>query len=245
MKALRAQWRRAARAFDARARRERIVLIVAACAAVLMLADRFWITPAFARLRAAGQQLAQAEATLATLQTENARMRGPGAAHAQMLDAEIAQWKQRLATQAQTLRAGQAALVGPQDIVTLLERMLPPHGRLRVRELRSLGRAEVRMNAGAPAAATPAPAPASTPAPAAAAVSAAVPGSPAALLYRHGVELTVEGQWPDLVAYLQALETMPQRVLWGDLVLKVEQHPRTLLTLRVYTLSLDRGWLEI
>ncbi len=65
------------------------------------------------------------------------------------------------------------------------------------------------------------------------------------LLYRHGVELSVEGGYGDLVSYLEALESMPEQLLWGSLQLKVERHPKAVLTLRVYTLSLDRNWLEI
>ena len=38
---------------------------------------------------------------------------------------------------------------------------------------------------------------------------------------------------------------MPQRVLWGGISLKVEQHPKAVLTLRLYTISRDRHWLEI
>ena len=64
-------------------------------------------------------------------------------------------------------------------------------------------------------------------------------------LYRHGIELTLEGGFADLVSYLDALEDMPQRLLWGAMRLKVAQHPRALLTLRVYTLSFDGHWLEI
>ena len=64
-------------------------------------------------------------------------------------------------------------------------------------------------------------------------------------MYRHGVELTVEGSYADLLAYVRAIEAMPQRVLWAGMQLKVEQHPKVLLSLRLYTLSLDRSWLEI
>ena len=68
-------------------------------------------------------------------------------------------------------------------------------------------------------------------------------GSPA--IYRHGVELTVEGGYADLLDYLRALEASPQRLLWGSLQLKVLQHPRVLLTLRLHTLSTDARWVEI
>ena len=64
-------------------------------------------------------------------------------------------------------------------------------------------------------------------------------------LYRHGVELTVEGRYADLLDYLKTLEASPQRLLWGSLQLKVLQHPRVLLTLRLHTLSTDAHWVEI
>jgi MSHA biogenesis protein MshJ len=64
-------------------------------------------------------------------------------------------------------------------------------------------------------------------------------------LYRHGVELTVEGRYADLLDYLKTLEASPQRLLWGSLQLKVLQHPQVLLTLRLHTLSTDAHWVEI
>jgi MSHA biogenesis protein MshJ len=64
-------------------------------------------------------------------------------------------------------------------------------------------------------------------------------------LYRHGVELTVEGRYTDLLAYLKTLEASPQRLLWGSLQLQVRQHPQVLLTLRLHTLSTDAHWVEL
>ena len=55
----------------------------------------------------------------------------------------------------------------------------------------------------------------------------------------------LEGGYGDLLSYLQAMEALPQRVLWGSVSLKVEQHPRSVLTLRVYTISRERHWLEL
>lgn len=68
-------------------------------------------------------------------------------------------------------------------------------------------------------------------------------GQPA--IYRHGVELTVEGRYADLLDYLRALEASPQRLLWGSLQLKVLQHPQVRLTLRLHTLSTEAHWVEI
>jgi MSHA biogenesis protein MshJ len=64
-------------------------------------------------------------------------------------------------------------------------------------------------------------------------------------LYRHGVELAVEGSYADLLSYCAALETLPQHLLWGGMKLAADKHPQIVLTLRLYTLSVDRNWLEL
>ena len=77
--------------------------------------------------------------------------------------------------------------------------------------------------------------------------SAAAPGqAPApALLYRHGVEVTVRGNYLDMIDYMSALEAMPTRLFWGRAQLDVEAYPAARLTLTLYTLSLDRKWMKL
>jgi len=232
---LRARARRLARLFDQRAPRERIVLLVASGAVALMLADKLWLTPSFDRARLASQRLGSAQATLETLRADAARLQSLGVEQDRQLRAEIAQWKQRVELNGNELRAYEDTLINAGQMVEMLEQMLPRHGRLRVRELRSLGRVDLLAAAPAPAPAASGAKGSATPTPA--------PAGPG--LYRHGVELTIEGGWNDLLEYLHALETQPRRVLWGGMSMKVEQHPKVVLTLRLYTLSLDRGWLEI
>jgi len=97
-----------------------------------------------------------------------------------------------------------------------------------MRSVQSLSRTELGASPSASAASAPA--------------STAAASSP---LYRHGVEIVVEGSYADVVEYVRAIETMPQHVLWGGMQLQVEQYPKVVMTLRLYTLSPDRGWLEI
>ncbi len=238
----RSQARRLTRRFDARSRRERMVMLVAVAAVAFWLADKLWVTPAFERSRAAGVRLAQAGADLASLRAEAAKLQALGVEQERQLSADLAQWRQRVDGEAAALRAYEDSLVRADRMVELLEQMLPRHGRIKVRELRSLGRADLLAPAGSPAA--PGVVPGVVPVQAAASSPGAAPGQGGAV-YRHGVEITLEGGWSDLLQYLQALETMPRHVLWGGLSMKVEQHPTVVLTLRLYTLSLDRGWLEI
>lgn len=235
-----ARWRTLQRRFDQRAQRERLLLIAAVAALALMLADSLWLGPAQKTFRAARSQQVLAQTALQGLQTELERLADQGSRQAQARQSELTGWRQRVRDGEAALRQHEDSLVGPDRMIGLLEHLLARHGEVRVRAMRSLGRSDLLAPAGntdAGAAATPAANPAS------AAGAAANEMRPS--LYRHGVELVLEGGYADLLSYLRALEALPQRVLWGSVSLKVEQHPKSVLTLRVYTISRERHWLEI
>ena len=69
-------------------------------------------------------------------------------------------------------------------------------------------------------------------------------------IFKHGVEMTIEGRYLDLLDYVASVEKMPWHVLWARANLVVDtqnttQTPLSQLTLTVYTLSLDKTWLSI
>ena len=236
-----ARWRTLQRRFDQRPQRERLLMIAAAAALVLMLADALWLAPALKDFRAARGQQVLAQTALQGLQADAARLADQGSRQAQARQAELAGWRQRVREGEAALRQHEATLVGPDRMIGLLEHLLARHGEVRVRAMRSLGRSDLL----APTGSTEPGAAAAAPVTAAAAASATDLQARPPSLYRHGVELVLEGGYGDLLSYLQAMEALPQRVLWGSVSLKVEQHPRSVLTLRVYTISRERHWLEL
>lgn len=64
-------------------------------------------------------------------------------------------------------------------------------------------------------------------------------------IFRHGLQLDLEGDYLDLLRFLQALDALPWEFVWSGLQLTAdgEQRPRLRLTLQ--TLSLKRGWLGV
>lgn len=56
-------------------------------------------------------------------------------------------------------------------------------------------------------------------------------------LYKHGVEVTVKGKYPQLVNYLEQLQKYPKRVFWSEANLTVSPYPVTALKIVIYTLS--------
>lgn len=221
--ALRARWAALASAFDGRAPRERLLLWAAALAVLVLAADALWLSAAFADWKAARASRLNAELSLQRLDQEIAHAGAQARERARLLQDEAHALRARLRDGDGDLRDAGHRLVAARDMVPLLEQLLARHGRLEVRAMALLPRVEL---GGAGAAASPA-------------------SGQGPALYRHGVELTVEGSYADLLAYLQALQSLPQQLLWGGMQLSVETHPRIALTLRLHTLGMDRNWLEL
>ena len=64
-------------------------------------------------------------------------------------------------------------------------------------------------------------------------------------LYRHGVEISVEGSYADLLTYLTAVEQLPWRVYWSEVRLSAQAYPTSRLSVTLFTLSLDKTWLSV
>ncbi len=239
---LQARWGRWQQGFNSRSLRERVLLGATGLALTLALADMLWLSPAAAALKKARQEHISALDSQARLQQDLQHLELKSSQLARQQRADLDAWRARARDTEAALQAHERRLIGPEQMVALIEGLLAqqkslPGGErqpVRVRGMQSLPRTDLLA-----AAASAGPV-------ANASVIAVTPPAPALpSLYRHGLELTLEGSFGDLLAYLTALEALPQRLQWGSLSLRVQQHPTSVLTLRLYTLSRDRHWLEI
>ena len=226
------RWHALRQRFDALARRERALVIGAGAALTFMLADSLWLTRDFKAWGESRQRTQAIPELMVKTAAEAQRAAEVAALQALQLQAELKQLRSRLRDGEAAMREVQSALVGPDRMVALLDQVLAHQGQVRLREMAVLRRTDLAPEVAAAAGAA-----------AASAAAATSTGRPS--LYRHGIDITLEGSYADLVAYLDTLEAMPQHLLWGAMKLKVGQDPKALLTLRVYTLSLDSHWLEI
>ncbi|MDO9150384.1 MAG: MSHA biogenesis protein MshJ [Methylotenera sp.] len=64
-------------------------------------------------------------------------------------------------------------------------------------------------------------------------------------VFKHVVEITIEGRYLDLLDYVSTIEKMDWHVLWNNAELSTKTYPNNQLKLTVYTLSLDKAWLSI
>jgi MSHA biogenesis protein MshJ len=133
-------------------------------------------------------------------------------------------------------RALQSGLVQPQHMGELLKSLLAEHRSLQLLGLRTLpvsSFTDVSTGAATKTAPTTA---------AAAPASAAAASNDEAWLYRHAVEIRVQGSYADMLAYLRELENLPRHVHWGDLEIDARSYPANVMTVTIFTVSLEKSW---
>lgn len=72
---------------------------------------------------------------------------------------------------------------------------------------------------------------------------AAAGQTPEKTLYRKGMDLIFRGGYFDTLDYLKRLESLEYRLFWDDLKYTVTEYPEATVTISVYTLSEEEGWI--
>lgn len=214
---------------DALSLRERGLVCLAACALLAFVGHALVLAPMEASQEALRGQIVQQRSDIAAIDEAIANrvqafQLDPDAAARTRLNA----LRQEMGQLGDQLLAIEHGLVPPERIGPLVDGILRANGRLKLVAMRTL---PVEPLAGP-----------NTPA-----ATSATSGTPAAapLLYRHGIEVTVRGNYLDMVDYMSALDAMPTRMFWGRAQLDVEEYPAARLTLTLHTLSLDRQWMKL
>ncbi|RZT10789.1 MSHA biogenesis protein MshJ [Duganella sp. CF402] len=234
------QWIKLSTKLDAMTLRERAMVFVAAVAAVLFLLYTVSMEPLLNKQKLLRLQVKQQQNQISGIDNEIAAMAqgfvvDPDAATRDKLKAV----QHEIDTTSAGLMAVQKGLVAPDKIAPLLDHLLRGNGKLKLMSMKTLPVAGLN-EAMQPAAAAPA-----------AGAQPAVPANPAPqpkpreLLYRHGVEIVLQGSYLDMVNYMEALESLPVQLFWGKAKLDAQQYPNSRLTLTLYTLSLDPKWMKL
>jgi MSHA biogenesis protein MshJ len=227
---------------DALSLRERGMVFGAVIAVLVFAGHTFVLAPQDVKQASLRDQIAQQNAAMAVIDGEiTARVQGSQVDPDAPARARLNAMQQEMAQLGGQLLALEHGLVPPERMGPLLDGILRANGRLKLVSMRTLPAEPL---------AGPGPAPVSAPVSAAIAAAPVAPSIAAApgdvpLLYRHGVEVTVRGNYLDMVDYMSALDAMPTRMFWGRAQLDVEAYPAARLTLTLHTLSLDRQWMKL
>lgn len=228
-------WRKYADKIDAMPVRERAMVFVAVLAVALYMTHALFIAAPVTQKNALLAKMALQQKELQLLQQriqalEQGRT-NPDAANL----ARRESIRRQIAEIDDNLKGIQLGLVPAQNMKALLQEMLARNPRLQLVAMRTLPATpllEKRNKAEKDTAA-----PASVP-----------PDSNAARennVFKHGVQITVEGSYVDLHDYVARLEKLSWQMFWSRASLTAEAYPRVTLTVTIYTLSLDKAWLVV
>ena len=228
---MKSQWQKLAARYDAMQLRERWLVALAMLGGIVLIAYSFVIDPALKRAQLAERSAADQSAQLSNLEIQIRALQSPDKDPDVAANAELSALKTKLAELAGRLETLESTLVPPQRMPLLLEDMIGRKSGLRLLSLKTLPVAPLLEKK------------ASAEEKDAKAADNRVNSS--AGLYKHGVEIKLEGSYQELAAYLERLEKSGQKLLWSSVSLSAEKHPQLVLSLTVYTLSLDRAWLIV
>lgn len=219
---MKALWLKISDRIDAMSLRERIAVFAAAAAVLLFALNALVLEPMFARNKALAEQIRQQNQQVEAANNEIAvRMAAFSGNPDQATQARLAELNREAAQLAGTLRTMQHGLVVPEKMSALMQQLLRSNGKLKLVSLRTL------------------------PVSGLGGVDAKAAEGQRELLYRHGVEVVLQGGYLDLLDYMESLEESPQQLFWGRAQLDARQYPVSTLTLTLYTLSLDEKWMTL
>lgn len=232
-------WLKLAKWVDARNLRERVLISAMVAAVLVALLNVLLIDPLRTKQANLVRQVAQDEGKIAAIHAQmQALIQASNIDPNAVSRARLPLLKQQLAQMDETLRGMQKGLVPPDRMAALLGDILRHEGQLQLVSLKTLPASSI-IESMEPKADSVAAQPEAKKAGAA----LAVPDGP--LVYKHGVELVVKGNYSSLLHYLARLESSPWQMFWGKAELRVEGYPTGTLFLTLYTLSLDKAWLSI
>lgn len=233
-------WQSITSKFEALNKRERWLVFGALLFVVYAIINILLLDPVLAHKKSITAELDANRTQIQALQQQLTILNSqtiidPDAQNKQRI-AELQSSLQQLETQ---LHGMQSTLISPEKMPDLLRSLLKKNGKLKLIALKTLATQGLLESASSEI----------NNATSASKNTTETPVKPAQLdvpVFKHGVEITVEGRYLDLLEYVSELEKMPWHILWSKAALNVDQQTQaSQLKLTVYTLSLDQTWLSI
>ncbi|MDB5762631.1 MAG: biosis protein MshJ [Herminiimonas sp.] len=235
-------WQQLVLKVDALTLRERAIIFAMLAVLLITLINTMLLDPQFAKQKQLSEQVKAEQEKINLIQTE---IRQAINMHSDP-DTGARERLKALRQQAGQMQAGlvdmQKGLVSPDKMTVLLEDILKRNGKLRLLSLKTLpassltGESPVEGNAVA----------AQSAGTVTSVMKNKVDAAPAkGAVYTHGVEIVVQGEYLEMMNYMAELERMPWQLFWGKAKLNVDDYPKATLALTLYTLSLDKKWLNL
>lgn len=224
-------WEKLSAKVNAMTLRERAMVFAAAAFLLVSLVNTFLLDPMLLKQKKLSNAVVQQQEKMKELQAQiEAIIQAKNSQHTSPQRLQLNKIRQELDEGNAFLNSNRENLVEPDKMAELLRQVLSRNANLQLVNLQTLAVTSLFDQEEA------------KPAVANQAQAAALPEKQ---IFKHGVELTVRGNYLDLLQYLASLERLPTQMFWGKVKMDVVEYPAAELTLTLYTLSLEKIWLQI
>jgi MSHA biogenesis protein MshJ len=192
--------------------RERILLLLAGVAVMFLLVDSLFLQPTLKDQQVTEQRISGLEVKLNALR-QNAQLLNlsPDIDPLTRRELQRAQLQDELSALDERITGQLGALTEPAQAAQLLEQVLNEHAGLKLATLNASSRTLDDTDLGSQ--------------------------SQTSALARYQLELVVQGNYLDLLSYLQSLEHMPWKFIWQQIDFQTTEYPDAETRLQLYTLG--------
>lgn len=201
---------------DSMSMRERVMIFVCVIVAVLLAWYQFAMTPVLSEEERTLESINAARERIHVAdQAVNAQAAELDLSDGSSLTVQLEETRRRTDAVEAQIKARAVEIVDPQTMARVLEDMLK--GKRGLRLVRARNRKAERL----------AESDGSTP------------------LYRHTLQLELEGPYLVVLGYLEDLEALPWRIYWQGIEIDAKEFPRNRVRIDVSTLSFDEDWIGV
>lgn len=202
--------------------RERLMLFLSTVAILFMLWNNLFLSTI-------DLQLDREVKTMEGMQKEIGRLQGEVTATIERSRFDpnteqrtrLARYQQQVGAVEQAIRSAIQGLIDPQQMVRVLEQVLNRNTDLRLLSISNLG--SERLIKPDPE----------------------QPEEELVDIYRHDLQLVMEGNYLSALAYLEALQGLDWQLYWDGIEVTMGDYPNARVTITVHTLSLGEGWIGV
>ncbi|BEE01566.1 MSHA biogenesis protein MshJ [Aeromonas dhakensis] len=212
---LKAQWQAWADKLAALSQRERVLIMLTGVVLVGSIATYGWLDAAVVRLEQDRLALSAAQRDLEIMDLENQGKQARLARDPdQNVRTQLAGVDEEIGKLDAALKAQTVDLIQAHEMPEVLEALLSRSANLHMVALTSL-----------------APEP-------------LMAGEQRINLFKHGIRLKLEGGYFDVYQYLKALEALPRHFYWKQFDYQVQEHPKAVVEMEIYTLSTSKEFIR-
>ncbi|MDM5055125.1 type II secretion system protein M [Aeromonas dhakensis] len=212
---LKAQWQAWADKLAALSQRERVLIMLTGVVLIGAIATYGWLDAAVVRLEQDRLALSSAQRDLEIMDLENQGKQARLARDPdQNVRTQLAGVDEEIGKLDAALKAQTVDLIQAHEMPEVLEALLSRSANLHMVALTSL-----------------APEP-------------LMAGEQRINLFKHGIRLKLEGGYFDVYQYLKALEALPRHFYWKQFDYQVQEHPKAVVEMEIYTLSTSKEFIR-